>query len=72
MSIINNLKRTLSPQSPDISYFIGKASNAFLPKLVYQLEEIGLPRMICRKIQRSGLINFEDKNVEISTIIDRF
>lgn len=72
MSIINVLKRTLYPQSPDISYFIGKASNAFLPKLVYQLEEYGLPRMVSRKIQNSGLINFEDESVEISTIIETF
>ena len=72
MSTINVLKRTLYPNSPDISYFIGKASNAFLPKLVYQLEEYGLPRMISRKIQDSGLINFEDEDVEISAIIERF
>lgn len=72
MSTINVLKRTLYPNSPDISCFIGKASNAFLPKLVYQLEEYGLPRMISRKIQDSGLINFEDEDVEISAIIERF
>ena len=50
----------------------GRASNAFLPKLVYQLEEYGLPRMISRKIQDSGLINLEDDTKEISEIIIQF
>lgn len=50
-SVINILKKLLDPLSPDISLFIGRAANAFLPKLVYQLEEYGLPRMISRKIQ---------------------
>lgn len=72
LSIINVLKKSLYPESPDISGFIGRAANAFLPKLVYQLEEYGLPRMICRKIQNSGLINFEDESIEISEIINQF
>lgn len=72
LSIINMLKKTLNPESPDISGFIGRAANAFLPKLVYQLEEYGLPRMISRKIQDSGLINFEDESIEISEIIEQF
>lgn len=72
LSVINMLKKSLDPTSPDISLFIGRAANAFLPKLVYQLEEYGLPRMISRKIQDSGLINFEDDSIEISEIITRF
>lgn len=72
LSIINVLKKSLNPESPDISGFIGRAANAFLPKLVYQLEEYGLPRMISRKIQDSGLINFEDESIEISEIIEQF
>ena len=56
LSMINLLKKSYNPTSPDISLFIGKAANAFLPKLVYQLEEYGMPRMISRKIQDSGLI----------------
>lgn len=28
--------------------------------------------MICRKIQNSGLINFEDESIEISEIINQF
>lgn len=72
LSVINILKKLLDPTSPDISLFIGKAANVFLPKLVYQLEEYGLPRMISRKIQDSGLINLEDDSVEISEIITQF
>lgn len=72
LAVINVLKKSFDPTSPDISLFIGKAANAFLPKLVYQLEEYGLPRMISRKIQDSGLINFEDDSVEISEIITQF
>lgn len=72
LSVINMLKKSLDPTSPDISLFIGRAANAFLPKLVYQLEEYGLPRMISRKIQDSGLINLEDDSIEISEIITRF
>lgn len=72
LSVINILKKSFDPTSPDISLFIGRAANAFLPKLVYQLEEYGLPRMISRKIQNSGLINLEDDLVEISEIIKQF
>ena len=72
LSVINVLKKSFDPTSPDISLFIGRAANAFLPKLVYQLEEYGLPRMISRKIQDSGLINLEDDAVEISEIITQF
>lgn len=72
LSVINILKKSFDPTSPDISLFIGRAANAFLPKLVYQLEEYGLPRMISRKIQDSVLINLEDDSVEISEIIKQF
>ena len=72
LSVINILKKSFDPTSPDISLFIGRAANAFLPKLVYQLEEYGLPRMMSRKIQNSGLINLEDDSVEISEIIKQF
>ena len=72
LSVINILKKSFDPAAPDISLFIGRASNEFLPKLVYQLEEYGLPRMISRKIQDSGLINLEDDTKEISEIIIQF
>lgn len=38
---------------------IARFSYAFLPRVVHQLEEYGLPRMISRKICRSGLADLE-------------
>lgn len=58
--------------TPDISLFLAKAANAFLPKLVYQLEEYGLPRTLSRKIQNSGLIDLENDEMEVSDIIEEF
>lgn len=52
--------------------FLAKAANAFLPKLVYQLEEYGLPRTLSRKIQNSGLIDLENDEMEVSDIIEEF
>ena len=46
----------------DISHFVGRISHAFLPRLVYQLEEYGLPRMISKKIQLSGAFDFESED----------
>ena len=56
----------------DISPFIAKISHAFLPSLVYQLEEYGLPRMISKKVHDSGLINFLDPELTIHEAIDLF
>lgn len=72
LALVNYIKQVVYPGTPDISEFIHKASNAFLPKLVFQLEEYGLPRMISKKIQRSGLVNLEDDNKEINTVIMEF
>lgn len=72
LALINYIKKIVYPDTPDISKFIHKASNAFLPKLVFQLEEYGLPRMVSKKIQSSGIINLEDENKEINVVIDEF
>ena len=72
LSIINLIKQTVYPNTPDISEFIHRASNAFLPKLVFQLEEYGLPRMISKKIHSSGIINLEDDSIEIANVISKF
>lgn len=72
LSIINLIKQAIYPTTPDISEFIHRASNAFLPKLVFQLEEYGLPRMISKKINSSKIINLEDDSIEISSVIERF
>ncbi|TOJ72538.1 hypothetical protein CGI36_05210, partial [Vibrio parahaemolyticus] len=55
-----------------IAPFIGKVSNAFLPPLVYQLEEYGLPRMLSRKIHDLGVIDLERNDVEIHDVLEEF
>ena len=72
LNVISILKRLIYPDTPDISLFLAKAANAFLPKLVYQLEEYGLPRTLSRKIQNSGLIDLENDEMEVSDIIEEF
>lgn len=49
----------------DISSFISKISHAFLPKVVYQLEEYGLPRNISKKLQKAQIIDFEDESLDL-------
>ena len=56
----------------DISPFVYNISHAFLPKIVYQLEEYGLPRMISRKINSQHIINLENSEIEVNEIIKQF
>jgi hypothetical protein len=65
-------KEILTNMHTDISPFIYKVSHAFLPKLVYELEEYGLPRMVSKKIQNAGLINLEDSRTPIHNAINQF
>lgn len=58
-------EKLLGAPTNDISPFIAKISAAFLPKVVYQLEEYGLPRSISKMIHRSGLHDFEDEQLDI-------
>ncbi|MGK0447837.1 MAG: hypothetical protein ACJA2M_001616 [Polaribacter sp.] len=53
----------------DISNFIGKCSNAFMPSVVLELEEYGLPRMITKKINYCKLIDFEKNKINIENAI---
>lgn len=70
---INTLqKEILKDKDCDISRFINWCSHAFLPKVVYQLEEYGLPRMISKKLYQSNLIDFLDKGLTIHSVIDFF
>lgn len=56
---LNVLQKKLCVQNGvDISSFVAKTSSAFLPPVVYQLEEYGLPRMISKKIHKAGVVNF--------------
>lgn len=66
---VNTLYNHIFTEDVDISPFIAKASHAFLPRLVYELEEYGLPRMVSKKIQNSGIIDLEDNTLSIHSVI---
>lgn len=69
---VNTLLRYIRKDAKDISPFIVRVTHAFLPKLVYELEEYGLPRMISRKIQNSGLIDLEQTGKSVNDILEEF
>lgn len=69
---VNLLYNHIFSNKVDISPFISKISHAFLPKLVYELEEYGLPRMISKKIQLAGIINLENPELPIHEAISQF
>lgn len=75
-ALLNDLntlqKRILKNKQYDISKFIKWCSNAFLPKVVFQLEEYGLPRMISKKIHESKIIDFYDSELTIHKVVEKF
>jgi len=75
-ALLNDLntlqKRILVNKQYDISKFIKWCSNAFLPKVVFQLEEYGLPRMISKKIHVSEIIDFYDSELTIHKVVEKF
>ena len=72
LALINVVRLELIEDSVDLTPFISRVSSAFLPKLVFQLEEYGLPRMISKKLSQTGLFNFEDDSKEITDIVAEF
>ena len=74
-ALLNDLntlqKRILKNKQYDISKFIKWCSNAFLPKVVFQLEEYGLPRMISKKIHESKVIDFYDSDLTIHKVVEK-
>ena len=68
---LNKLQMVILNNGTDISAFQAKLASAFLPKVVYQLEEYGLPRMISKKIHNAGLIDFEDSILTLKNAILR-
>ncbi|MBW7909901.1 MAG: DEAD/DEAH box helicase [Alphaproteobacteria bacterium] len=70
MSDISVLHRAILGSSVDISPFISKLSHAFLPSVVFQLEEYGLPRMISKKLHEHKVINFLDRDLTVHTAIE--
>lgn len=68
---VNVIQKKISPQSKvDIGPFISKLSRAFLPSCVMELEEYGLPRMLAKRIQKVGVIDFEDDQLQLHMAID--
>lgn len=66
----NILNRIINKENfIDISGFISKCSNAFMPSVILELEEYGLPRMISKKINYCKLINFEVNEMNIEEAI---
>lgn len=72
ISDINVLQKEILDNGSDVSPFISRVSHAFLPSVVYQLEEYGLPRMISRKLHDHQIINFLDEDLNIHNAIERF
>jgi hypothetical protein len=69
---INVLYPVCREDNVDISPFIYKTAYAFMPKIVYQLEEYGLPRMLSRKIVDAHIMNMEDEALDIYSVISQF
>ena len=68
---INAIHARLNPDRGfDISRFVFRMSHAFLPPVVYQLEELGLPRMVSRKIHDSGLVDLTAEDVCLYKAVD--
>jgi len=72
ISDINILQKEILGNGTDVSSFISKVSHAFLPSIVYQLEEYGLPRMISRKLHQNGIIDLLDETLVIHIAIEQF
>ena len=65
-------KAVLRHLSVDLAPMIKKVSYAFLPPVVYQLEEYGLPRIISRKIHDARVVNFEDNRLTLHDTLNKF
>ncbi|HWL10216.1 MAG TPA: DEAD/DEAH box helicase [Planctomicrobium sp.] len=73
LSDVSTVYNLMHPDSPiELSKAISKLSHVFLPTVVYQLEEYGLPRMISRKITNSNALNLSDPTVDIHEVIQQF
>jgi hypothetical protein len=65
-------KYILDDSNVDISPFVTKLSYAFLPPVVYQLEEYGLPRMLSRKLHDAKYFDFENTDIKLHDVIRFF
>ena len=69
---VNLLYNHIFSNKVDISPFISRISHAFLPRLVYELEEYGLPRMVSKKIQNAKIMDLENSETPIHNAIYQF
>lgn len=69
---INKLQKRYFGNRVDISPFIFKVSNMFLPVNVYLLEEYGLPRFISKKILKYLPFDLTDNDLSVSQALDGF
>lgn len=69
---VNILQKHILHNGTDLSAFQARLSSAFLPPIVYQLEEYGLPRMISKRIQEEKLFDFEDSDLKIEDALKFF
>lgn len=74
-ALLNDLnilqKRILKDKKYDICKFIKWCSHAFLPKVVFQLEEYGLPRMISKKLHESNVVDFYNNEMTIHKVVEQ-
>jgi hypothetical protein len=66
---INILNKVIINNGVDVSSFVAKVSNAFLPPIVYELEEYGLPRMISKKMHYGRYFNLVDSSKTIHDVL---
>lgn len=72
LSDVNTVQKHVWPEKGiDISPFITKVAHAFLPTVVYQLEEYGLPRMLSRKIHNAGIVDLENRDLTLHAALDK-
>lgn len=67
-----NILAQVLHSSVNISPFVAKLSNVFLPSVVFTLEEFGLPRMLSKKLHKYKFINFEDDDLCIDDTLMHF
>lgn len=71
LSDFNIIQKRILDIAVDIEPFIMKIRSAFLPSVVFLLEEFGLPRMISRKIYDSHLVDFEENGLTTQGAIEQ-
>ncbi|HET7331505.1 DEAD/DEAH box helicase [Dyella sp.] len=73
-SLLNDINAVHARIAPDrgfdIAPFIHRMTHAFLPAVVYQLEEYGLPRMISRRIHDGGILDMSNPELRLENAVE--